>query len=148
MPLFIKAFHVYHIFNLRPYRKPTIPVGSTMSVPLSRRRQKLQIDILRIQQKYLRAIQLHHRAWMNDTEDIEIDHLRRDIIDLIGEMAGQYDHLLGAIQRQDVNLESSTSAMSVKEESMIAESDEFRDAPKKKELDLRPAFELCAVNQV
>ncbi len=41
-----------------------------------------------------------HRIWIQDTEDIEIKRMRRDIIDLIEKTVDQYDRLLEALQRQ------------------------------------------------
>ena len=41
-----------------------------------------------------------HRIWIKDTEAIEINRLRRDIIDLIEKTVDQYDLLLVALQRQ------------------------------------------------
>ena len=41
-----------------------------------------------------------HRIWIKDTEAIEINRLRRDIIDLIEKTVDQYDLLLAALQRQ------------------------------------------------
>ena len=43
-----------------------------------------------------------HRLWVQDTGDIEINRIRRDIIDLIEKTVDQYDLLLEALQRQRV----------------------------------------------
>ena len=51
-----------------------------------------------------------HRAWIQDTEDIEINRMRRDIIDLIEKTADQYDHLLEALQSQRTGEDGETGA--------------------------------------
>jgi hypothetical protein len=46
-----------------------------------------------------RAEQERHRAWSKDSDDIEINCTRSEIIDLIEKMIAHYDHLLEALRK-------------------------------------------------
>ena len=71
-----------------------------MSSQESQHLRDLHMDSLRIQRKHMLVVRDRHRGWVQDSEDIEINSIRRDIIDLIGKTVEQYDHLLEVLQRQ------------------------------------------------
>lgn len=39
-----------------------------------------------------------HRAWDKDSDDMEINRIRNEILDLIAKTIAQYDHLLEALR--------------------------------------------------
>jgi len=58
------------------------------------------MESLKIQQEHMLVVRDRHRFWVQDTGDIEINRIRRDIIDLIEKTVDQYDLLLEALQRR------------------------------------------------
>ena len=71
-----------------------------MSTQQSQHLRSLHLESLRIQREHMLVVLDRHQAWIQDTEDNEINRMRRDIIDLIEKTADQYDHLLEALQSQ------------------------------------------------
>lgn len=71
-----------------------------MSTRPSHHLQTLHIEALKIQQEHLLVVRDRHRIWMTAADDIEINRIRRDIIDLIDKTVDQYNHLLKALQEQ------------------------------------------------
>ena len=71
-----------------------------MSSQEPQRLRALHMDSLRIQAKHMLVVRDRHRGWIQDSENIKINSIRRDIIDLIGKTVDQYDLLLEVLQRQ------------------------------------------------
>jgi len=89
-----------HMFNLHPFPAPTIPWDNLMSNHLAQRRRGQQIEALKIQQEHMLVVLERHRAWSKGPDDdIEIDRVRREIIDLIEKTVTEYDRLLVALRR-------------------------------------------------
>jgi hypothetical protein len=72
-----------------------------MSLQHSLRRRELQIEVMNIQKEHLLVVQKRYRNWISDTDDDKINRLRHDIIESLGKIVDQYDHLLGALQGQE-----------------------------------------------
>ena len=71
-----------------------------MSNHLAQRRRGQQIEALKIQQEHMLVVLERHRAWSKGPDDdIEIDRVRREIIDLIEKTVTEYDRLLVALRR-------------------------------------------------
>lgn len=70
-----------------------------MSTQLSQRLRTQQIEALKIQKQYMTVVLDRHRAWNKDSDDIEIKHIRNEILDLVEKTIAQYDHLLEALRR-------------------------------------------------
>jgi len=89
------------MFNLHLFPAPTIPWDNLMSNHLAQRRRGQQIEALKIQQEHMLVVLERHRAWSKgpDADDIEIDRVRREIIDLIEKTVTEYDRLLVALRR-------------------------------------------------
>jgi hypothetical protein len=86
------------ILNLYSYPAPTFPFGIAMSTRLSQRLRDQQIEALKIQQQYMTVVRERHRAWNKDSDDIEINRIRNEILDLVEKTIAQYDHLLEALR--------------------------------------------------
>jgi len=69
-----------------------------MSNRLSKRLRDQQIEALKIQQQYMTVVRERHRAWNKDSDDIEINRIRNEILDLVEKTIAQYDHLLEALR--------------------------------------------------
>jgi hypothetical protein len=69
-----------------------------MSNRLSKRLRDQQIEALKIQQQYMTVVRDRHRAWDKDSDDMEINRIRNEILDLIEKTIAQYDHLLEALR--------------------------------------------------
>jgi hypothetical protein len=69
-----------------------------MSNQLSQRRRDQQIEALKIQKQYMTVVQERHRVWSKDSEDIEINLIRNEIMDLVEKTIVHYDHLLEALR--------------------------------------------------
>ena len=70
-----------------------------MSTHLSQRLRGQQIEALKIQQQYMTVLRDRHRVWSKDSDDIEINRIRNEILDLVEKTIAQYDHLLEALRR-------------------------------------------------
>ena len=89
----------YLILNLRSYLARTFPFGIAMSSQLAQRMRSQQIEALKIQQQYMTTVRDRHRTWSKDSDDIEINRARSEIIDLVEKTIAHYDHLLEALRR-------------------------------------------------
>ena len=70
-----------------------------MSTRLSQRLRDQQIEALKIQQQYMTVVLERHRAWSKDSDDIEINRIRDEILDLIEKTIGHYGQLLEALRK-------------------------------------------------
>jgi hypothetical protein len=70
-----------------------------MSYQLAQRLRNQQIEALKIQQQYMTVVRDRHRAWSQDSDDMEIKRTRSEIIDLVEKMIAHYDHLLEALRK-------------------------------------------------
>src|SRR5687767_13425154 len=86
------------ILNLYSYPAPTFPLGIAMSNRLSQRLRDQQIEALKIQQQYMTVVRDRHRAWDKDSDDMEINRIRNEILDLVEKTIARYDHLLEALR--------------------------------------------------
>lgn len=86
------------ILNLYSYPAPTFPFGIAMITQLSQRLRDQQIAALKIQQQYMTVVRDRHRAWNKDSDNIEINRIRDEILDLVEKTIAQYDHLLEALR--------------------------------------------------
>ena len=71
-----------------------------MSTRQSHHLRALHIETLKLQQEHLFVLRDRYRIWITESDDIESNHIRRDIIDLIEKVVDQHNHLLEAGQRQ------------------------------------------------
>jgi hypothetical protein len=88
----------YFLLNLRSLLAPAFPFGVAMSTRLSQRMRDQQIEALKIQKQYMTVVLDRHRAWSKDSEDIEINRIRNEILGLVEKTIVQYDHLLEALR--------------------------------------------------
>jgi hypothetical protein len=72
-----------------------------MSTRQAQHLRALQIEALKIQQEHLLVVRDRHRAWIQNSDDMETYRIRREIIDLIEKTIDHYDELLKALQRQE-----------------------------------------------
>ncbi len=70
-----------------------------MSTQLAQRLRNQQIEALKIQQQYLTVARDRHQAWSKDSDDLESNRIRSQIIDLIEKTLAQYEHLLEVLRR-------------------------------------------------
>ena len=89
----------YFILNLRSYLARTFSFGIAMTSQLAQRMRSQQIEALKIQQQYMTTVRDRHLAWSKDSDDIEINRARSEIIDLVEKTIAHYDHLLEALRR-------------------------------------------------
>jgi hypothetical protein len=87
------------MLNLYSYPAPTFPLGIAMSTHLSQRMRAQQIEALKLQRQYMTVVQDRHRAWSKDSDDLEINRIRNEILDLVAKTIAEYDHLLEALRR-------------------------------------------------
>ncbi len=71
-----------------------------MSFPYTPNLQDAKIESLQTQREYLNLLRVRQLHWMNSADDPEIQHVHREIAELIEKMTDQYSHLLDALQRQ------------------------------------------------
>jgi hypothetical protein len=69
-----------------------------MSNRLSQRLRDQQIEALKIQQQYMTVVRDRHRAWDKDSDDMEVNRIRNEILDLVEKTIARYDHLLEALR--------------------------------------------------
>ena len=74
-----------------------------MSTQLSQRLRDQQIQALKIQQQYMSVVRDRQRAWSKDSEDMEINRIRSEILDLVEKTIAQYDHLLDALRTKPID---------------------------------------------
>ena len=86
-------------FNPRSYPARTFSFSITMSTQLAQRLRSQQIEALKIQLQSMIAVRDRHQAWSKDSDDIEINRIRSEIINLIEKTIDQYGHLLEALRR-------------------------------------------------
>ena len=94
-----KFSYDYLMLNPCSYPAPTFPLGIAMTTHLSQRMRAQQIEALKVQRQYMTVVQDRHRAWSKDSEDVEINRIRNEILDLVEKTIAQYDHLLEALRR-------------------------------------------------
>ena len=70
-----------------------------MSTQLSQRLRAQQIEALKIQRQYMTVVLDRQRAWSKDSDDIEINRIRTEILGLVDKTIAQYDHLLEALRK-------------------------------------------------
>jgi hypothetical protein len=91
----------YDCLLLDPRFSParTFLFGIAMSYQLAQRLRNQQIEALKIQQQYMTVVRDRHRAWSQDSDDMEITRTRSEIIDLVEKTIAHYDQLLEALRR-------------------------------------------------
>lgn len=70
-----------------------------MSTHLSQRMRAQQIEALKVQRQYMTVVLDRHRTWSKDSEDVEINRIRNEILDLVEKTIAQYDRLLEALRK-------------------------------------------------
>ena len=73
-----------------------------MRIQNSFRLRELQIEAMNIQKEHLLVIRNRRRNWINDVDNRNINRLRHGIIESIGNIVDQYDHLLEELQGQEI----------------------------------------------
>ena len=66
-----------------------------MSFPSAPQLENAKIESLQTQYEYLKLLRRRHLQWMNSTKDRRVRQTHVEIADLIEQVIGDYNHLLG-----------------------------------------------------